>query len=85
MKQTRLHLQISPLGLVNKYGSKNPKTSLKQESHQAYGTAVSMVDILLNEIHLNHIEILAIHLCIFVNVLEQYPMVHMEGVLFPGN
>ena len=26
MKQTRPHLQISPLGLVNKYGSKNPKT-----------------------------------------------------------
>ena len=25
MKQTRPHLQISPLGLVNKYGSKNPK------------------------------------------------------------
>ena len=36
MKQTRLHLQISPLGLVNKYGSKNPKTSQKQESHRAY-------------------------------------------------
>ena len=33
MKQTRPHLQISPLGLVNKYGSKNPKTSQKQESH----------------------------------------------------
>ena len=32
MKQTRLHLQISPLGLVNKYGSKNPKTSQKQEA-----------------------------------------------------
>ena len=29
----------SPLGLVNKYGSKNPKTSQKQESHRAYGTA----------------------------------------------
>ena len=29
MKQTRPHLQISPLGLVNKYGSKNPKTSQK--------------------------------------------------------
>ena len=25
MKQTRPHLQISPLGLVNKNGSKNPK------------------------------------------------------------
>ena len=25
MKQTRPHLQISPLGLVNKYGSKIPK------------------------------------------------------------
>ena len=48
MKQTRPHLQISPLGLVNKYGSKNPKTSQKQENHQAYGTAVSRVDILLN-------------------------------------
>ena len=33
MKQTRPHLQISPLGLVNKYGSKNPKTSQKQESY----------------------------------------------------
>ena len=33
MKQTRPHLQISPLGLVKKYGSKNPKTSQKQESH----------------------------------------------------
>ena len=48
MKQTRQHLQISPLGLVNKYGSKDPKTSQKQESHWAYGTAVSRVDILLN-------------------------------------
>ena len=48
MKQTRPHLQISPLGLVNNYGIKNPKTSQKQESHQAYGTAVSRVDILLN-------------------------------------
>ena len=38
MKQTRPHLQISPLGLVNKYGSKNPKTSQKQESHRAYDT-----------------------------------------------
>ena len=74
MKQTRPHLQISPLGHVNKHGSKNPKTSQKQESHRAYGR----VDIQLNEIHLNHSEILAIHLCIFVNVLEQYPMVHME-------
>ena len=26
MKQTRPHLQFSPLGLVNKYGSKNHKT-----------------------------------------------------------
>ena len=78
MKQTRPYLQISPLGLVNKYGSKNPKTSQKQESHWAYGTAVSRVDIPLNLIHLNHSESLAIHLCIFVNVLEQYPMVHME-------
>ena len=33
MKQTRPHLQISPLGLVNKYGSKYPKTSQKPESH----------------------------------------------------
>ena len=48
MKQTRPHLQISPLGLVNEYGSKNPKTSQKQESLWAYGTAVSRVDILLN-------------------------------------
>ena len=48
MKQTRPHLQISPLGLVNKFDSKNPKTSQKQESHQVYGTAVSRVDILLN-------------------------------------
>ena len=48
MKQTRPHLQISPLGLVNKYGSKNPKTSQKQESHGAYGTAVRRVDIQLN-------------------------------------
>ena len=48
MKQTRLHLQISPLGLVNKYGSKNPKTSQKQESHGAYGTAISRVDIQIN-------------------------------------
>ena len=78
MKQTRPHLQISPLGHVNKYGSKNPKTSQKQESHMAYGKTVSRVGIQLNEIHLNHSEILAIHLCIFVNVLEQYPMVHME-------
>ena len=78
MKQTRQHLQISPLGLVNKYGSENPKTSQKQESHRAYGTAVSRVDIQLNQINLNHSEILAIHLCIFVNVLEQYPMVHTE-------
>ena len=35
MKQTRPHLQISPLGLVNKYGSKDPKTSQKQKSHRA--------------------------------------------------
>ena len=48
MKQMRPHLQISPLGLVNKYGSKYPKTSQKQESHRAYGTAASRVDILLN-------------------------------------
>ena len=48
MKQTRPHLQISPLGLINNYGLKNPKTSQKQESHQAYSTAVSRVDILLN-------------------------------------
>ena len=47
MKQTRPHLQISPLGLVNSYGSKNP-TSQKQESHRAYGIAVSRVDIQLN-------------------------------------
>ena len=48
MKQTRPHLQISPLGLVIKYGTKNHKTSQKQESHRAYGTAVSRVDIQLN-------------------------------------
>ena len=48
MKQTRPHLQISPLDLVNKYGSKNPKTSQKQESHRAYGTAISRVDIQIN-------------------------------------
>ena len=78
MKQTRPHLRISPLGLVNKYGSKNPKTRQKQESHRAYGTTVSRVDIQLNQIHLNCSEILAIHLCISVNVLGQYPMVHME-------
>ena len=48
MKQTRLHLQISPLGLVNKYGSKIPKTSQKQESHRAYSTAISRVDIQIN-------------------------------------
>ena len=48
MKQTRPHLQISPLGLVNRYGLKNPKTSQKQESHRAYGTTVSRVDIQLN-------------------------------------
>ena len=48
MKQTRPHLQTSRLGLVNKYGSKNPKTSQNQESHRAYGTAVSRVDIQLN-------------------------------------
>ena len=48
MKQTRPHLKISPLGLVNKCGSNNPKTSQKQESHRAYGTAVSRVDIQLN-------------------------------------
>ena len=60
MKQTRPHLQISPLGLVNKYGSKYPKTSQKPESskypktsqkpesHRAYGTTVSRVDIQLN-------------------------------------
>ena len=47
MKQTRPHLQISPLGLGNKYGSKNPKTNQKQES-RAYGTAVRRVDIQLN-------------------------------------
>ena len=45
MKQTRPHLRIHPLGLINKYGSKIPKTSQKQESHRAYGTAVSRVDI----------------------------------------
>ena len=61
MKQTRPHLQISPLGLVNKYGSKSPKTIQKQESHRAYGTAISRVDIQLNQIHLNCSEILAIH------------------------
>ena len=81
MKQTRPHLQISPLGLVNKNGSKNPKTSQQQEIHRTYGTAVSRVDIQLNKIHLNHGEILAIHLCIFVNVLEQYPMVHCNIIL----
>ena len=48
MKQTTPHLQISPLGLVNKYGSTNPETSQKQESCRAYGTAVSRVDIQLN-------------------------------------
>ena len=48
MKQTRPHLQISPLALVNNYGSTNPKTSQKQESHRAYGTAVSRVDIQIN-------------------------------------
>ena len=48
MKQTRLCLYISPLGLVNKYGSKNPKTSQKQESHRDYSTAVIRVDIQLN-------------------------------------
>ena len=48
MKQTKPHLQISPLGLVNKYDSKNPKTSQKQQSCRAYGTAVSRVDIQLN-------------------------------------
>ena len=48
MKQTRPHFQISPLGLVNKYGSKNPKTSQKQESYRAYGKAISRVDIQLN-------------------------------------
>ena len=48
MKQTRPHLQIRPLGLVNTYGSKYPETSQKQESHRAYGTAVSRVDIQLN-------------------------------------
>ena len=30
MKQTTPHLQISPLGLVNKYGSKNPETNKKK-------------------------------------------------------
>ena len=78
MKQIRPHLQISSLGLVNMYGSKNPKTSQKQESHWAYGKAVRRVDIQINQIHLNHSEILAIHLCTSINVLEQYPMVHME-------
>ena len=48
MKQTRPHLQIRPLGLVNEYGSKNPKKSQKHESHRAYGTAISSVDIQLN-------------------------------------
>ena len=48
MKQIRPHLQITPLGLVNKYDSKNPKTSQKQENHRVYGTAVSRVDIQLN-------------------------------------
>ena len=48
MKQTRPHLQVSSLGLVNKYGSKNPKSSQKQGSCRAYGTAVSRVDIQLN-------------------------------------
>ena len=47
MKQTRPHLQISPLGLGNKYGSKNLKTNQKQES-RAYGTAVRRVDLQLN-------------------------------------
>ena len=32
MKQTRPHLQISPLGLVNKYGSKNPKISQNKKA-----------------------------------------------------
>ena len=45
---TSPHLQISPLGFVNKYGSKNPKTSQKQESHRAYDTVFNRVDIQLN-------------------------------------
>ena len=48
MKQTRPHLQISPLGLSISMAQKIPKTSQKQESHWLYGTAVSRVDIQLN-------------------------------------